>query len=179
MTATDTPAEAKSADTAGAGALIGATGTLSWAIRDSFLRYVTIIARGAVESDGVTTDEAGAFVFPLRAASHEADGWHLSFGGWVHFTAHGGFLDVLVAAPEVILGPAGGVLVTHTREPGAPLLPLTSVAPAAPDARSGQLEWGPLPTRLLAAAEDHFGNVYPADTEMASLSVALRHPIHS
>lgn len=154
-------------------------GSLRWAIRESFLRYITVIARGTVDSDGVITDHDGAFVFPLRAASEQADGWHLSFGGSLRFTAHAGFLDVLIAAPEVVVGPSGGILVTHTNDPAESLQGLLEVDPTEPRLDDdGTRVWQAVPTRLLAAAEAHFGSVYPAGTEMAPLTITMC-PLHS
>lgn len=154
-------------------------GSLHWAVRESFLRYVTVVARGTIESEGVVTDGAGGFIFPLRSASQEDDGWHLSFGGWVRMTAHGGFLDVLIAAPEIIVGPSGGILVTHTHDTDTPLLPLVKIDPSEPTVTDDLYSWGPLQSQLLPAAEGHFGNVYEANAEMAPLSITMRHPLDS
>lgn len=146
-------------------------GALSWAIRESFLRYTTVIARGSVDTDGVDTDEAGRFVFPLRAAHRENGEWHLSFGGSVRFTAHHGFLDVLIAAPEVLIGPSGGVIATHVAGDEPSLRALAELDPAAPEADRDGETWRSIPARLASAGEEHFGNVYRAGAEMAPVSM--------
>lgn len=152
-------------------------GALHWSIRESFLRYVSVIAHGTVETDGVETDANGRFVFPLRASRRTEDGWHLSFGGSVRFTAHNGFLDVLIAAPEVILERGGGVLATHIADSPDSLLALVDIEPADPATLDQATGWEAIPTRLRETAAEHFGNVYPGGTEMAPLgiSVALIH----
>ncbi|KQR37448.1 HtaA domain-containing protein [Microbacterium sp. Leaf159] len=152
-------------------------GALRWAVRESFLRYVTVIARGTVETDGVDTDATGRFVFPLRARRLTDDGWHLSFSGSVRFTAHNGFLDVLIAAPEVIVSASGGVLATHVAEDPQSLLPLLEIAPIEPETRADGLHWDAVPTLLRDDAVTHFGSVYASGAEMAPLSItaALLH----
>lgn len=147
-------------------------GSLRWAVLESFLRYVTVIARGSVSVDGVETDDEGRFVFPLRAMVRKDDEWHLSFGGSVRFTAHQGFLDVLIAAPEVIIGSASGGLATHTTDEDAPLRHLVEFGPVKPETRNG-IVWQSVPTRLVSSAEQHFGDVYTAGHEMAPLSITL------
>lgn len=148
-------------------------GSLNWAIRDSFLRYVSVIARGTVDYNGVTNLDDGTVVFPLRQAAREADGWHLSFGGSVRFTAHGGYLDVLIAAPEVIIGPDGGVFVTHTEDEQTPLQALVEIVPAMPEQFADGYRWADLQTTLVASAEGHFGNVYAGGTDMAPLTIEM------
>ncbi|MGO1543654.1 MAG: HtaA domain-containing protein [Gulosibacter sp.] len=156
-------------------------GSLAWAIRDSFVRYVTVIAGGSISLDDVETDADGRFVFPLIAATQRDEDWHLSFGGAVRFTAHHGFLDVIVEAPEVLIGPNGGVLGTFTEDEDLPLLPLVEISATPIDdedtsaLRDEELNtrWDSLPTQLLSAGSTHFGNVYKEGEPMAPISLRV------
>ena len=143
-------------------------GSLRWAVRDSLLRYVTVIAGGTYEvSDDVTVDEQGVFTFPLAGVQVEGDDRRLSFSGWLHFAAHHGLLDIRIVDPEVIIGAAGGVLVAHTGDDRETVLPIVAVDPVAPSGSGGDLVWTTAASRLLADAVPLFGNVYPEGTDMA------------
>ena len=85
---------------------IQAESCLRWAVRESLLRYVTVIAGGTCTVDGdAVAGEDGVFTFPLRSAVQEGDDWRLSFSGSVRFEAHHGLMDVLIKDPEVVVGP--------------------------------------------------------------------------
>ncbi len=149
-------------------------GSLSWAVRDTLLRYVTVIAGGSFEIEGgVVTDAENRFRFPLDSASVEDDEWVLSFSGSVRFIAHHGFLDVRIVNPQVLLGPNGGVLATHTDDPGLPLMPLVELEPTTPVLERGRLLWEAVPSQLLPSGVELFGTVYEAGAEMASLRISV------
>lgn len=143
-------------------------GSLAWAIRDSFLRYVTVIARGSFETDGVELDARGRFVFPLRAAARDGDDWHFWFSGSVRLRAHGGLLDVRIVEPEIVLGLDGGIISTRA-ETG--LLPIAVLDAVQGEEDGFNRTWQLIPARLLESGVPLFGDVYPAETEMAPLSI--------
>lgn len=145
----------------------GNGGSLSWAVRDSFLRYVTVIAGGRYEAAGVELDEQSRFVFPLIQAARQGDEWHFWFDGSLNFHAHQGFLDVTIDRPEVTIGPAGGVLSTQT-ESG--LLHIAQLAPMVPTSSESSLAWSGVKATLLGGAVSLFGDVYPEGTELSALS---------
>ena len=151
---------------------VGADNALTWAIRGSFLRYVTVIAGGSFDvTGGVTVDGEGVFTFPLQRVVAEGEDWRLSFAGSVHFLAHHGLLDVLIKDPEIVVGPDGGVLATHTDADPDELLGVVALG-ATTAARSGAvLTWAPIPSTLAASAVDLFGTVYPAGAEMAPIGI--------
>jgi hypothetical protein len=155
-------------------AVIQADSCLRWAVRESLLRYVTVIAGGTCTVDGdAVAGEDGVFIFPLRRAAREGDDWRLSFSGSVRFEAHHGLMDVLIQDPEVVVGPERGVLATHTTSDE--LLALVALDDAAP-ADDGQAHvWESVPTRLASAAVDLFGTAYPAGTGMAPISIRVGH----
>lgn len=150
------------------------TGTLAWAVRESLVRYITVVARGEYTVDGgVTECEGGQFVFALRRAVREDDDWRLSFAGSVHFTAHHGVLDILIKDPELVIGPQGGVLATHVSGDPDELIALATLGPASPTESGGQLVWPEVPTQLVSAGVELFGNVYPKGTDMAPLRLCV------
>ena len=151
-----------------------AGGTLRWAVRDSLLRYVTVIAGGAYEtSEDVSVDEGGVFCFPLRRAESEGEDRRLSFAGRLHFTAHHGALDIRIIDPEVIIGPAGGVIVARTGDDDPTIVPIVAAGAVAPRVDGATLEWASVPTRLLDDGVPLFGDVYPAGTDMAPFGMSL------
>ncbi|WP_092803875.1 HtaA domain-containing protein [Rhodococcus globerulus] len=154
---------------------VAATGRLVWAIRESFVRYVTLIARGEYTiAGGVTEGEDGQFAFPLRRAVQEGDDWRLSFGGSVHFVAHHGLLDVLIVDPELVVGPGGGVLATHVRGDADELIAMVVTDAASPEFSWKELVWQDVPTKLATAGAELLGNVYPKGTDMASLAIRVQ-----
>jgi hypothetical protein len=153
-----------------------AAASLQWAVRDSLLRYVLVIAHGTCATDGgVTMDESGVFGFGLRSATEVSDGeWRLSFAGSVRFTAHHGFLDILIEDPTVDIGPQGGVLSATT---GGGRTAIARLGAAVPGRDGDRLVWPAIGSELLESAVETFGGVYPAGTEMAPL--ALHVPLTS
>jgi len=148
-------------------------GLLTWAVRDSLLRYVTVIARGSYTVEGgaaVTTD--GAITFPLRRAAQKEGQWRLSFAGSVRFEAHHGFLDVLIADPELVAGPEGGVLSARTNVDGTTTL-IAAIGTEEPEHNEVDLTWTMNDVHLLESGVELFGGVYPAGTDMAPLKVRV------
>ncbi|MEV7864289.1 HtaA domain-containing protein [Streptomyces hirsutus] len=69
---------------------------LCWSIRRSFERYV-LAAGGTVSCGDGARREGDVFVFDGERTPEDS----YRFTGSVHFEAHGGFLDVLIADPMV------------------------------------------------------------------------------
>lgn len=153
---------------------VGADNALTWAVRGSFLRYVTVIACGSFDvAGGVTVDGDGVFAFPVQRVASEGEDWRLSFAGSVHFLAHHGLLDVLIRDPEIVIGPDGGVLATHTGVDPDELLAVVALGAAAPTRSGAELTWTAIPSTLAVSAVDLFGTVYPAGTEMAPIGIRV------
>ena len=152
----------------------GPAGTLAWAVRESLVRYVTVVGRGGYTvNDGATECEGGQFVFTLRRAVREDDDWRLSFAGALRFTAHHGVLDILIKDPELVIGPQGGVLATHISGDPDELIAVATLGPASPVESGGQLVWSEVSTHLVSAGVGLFGNVYPIGTDMAPLKISV------
>ncbi|MDR6688769.1 hypothetical protein J2Y41_004365 [Arthrobacter sp. 1088] len=148
-------------------------GSLTWAVRDSLLRYVTVVARGSYTVEGgatITTD--GAFAFPLRRAVQTDGQWHLSFAGSVRLTAHHGFLDVLIADPELVTGHEGGMLSARTNVDGTTTL-IAATDAEVPQHSDVDLAWTANDVHLLESGVELFGGVYPAGTDLAPLKVRV------
>lgn len=143
------------------------TGELRWAVKDSFLRYVRVIAAGTVECTGTQESPDGAFVWPLQAVVRDADALVLEFEGSVRFVAHGGFLDVDLAAPALRLGAESSELSIATPT-GRVVIATVADGDGAPS--------GLLTPRLTAEGGALFGGVYPADTEFAPLMARVPRP---
>lgn len=62
-------------------------GSVTWGIKDTWRRY---IGNGVTLSDGVTTNEAGEYVWPIRSGVYDADTKALTLylGGEAHFQAY-------------------------------------------------------------------------------------------
>ncbi|KQO97454.1 HtaA domain-containing protein [Leifsonia sp. Leaf264] len=147
---------------------------LRWAVRDSLIRYVTVIAKGThTVSGGAVEGDDGVFSFPLLRAVREGADWRMSFSGSVHFLAHNGLLDVLVTDPEIVIGPDGGVLATHIVGDPDELLAVVALEPAAHSETEAGLVWPEIGTQLAASAVDLFGTVYAAGTPMAPIGIRL------
>jgi hypothetical protein len=149
------------------------SGSLRWAVRESLLHYVTVIAGGSYElSDNVTVDDAGVFTFPLRAVVKENADRRVSFAGSIRFTAHHGLLDIRIIDPEVIIGPDAGVIVARTDDSDT-VIAIAATEGARATHSSGTLRWRAVPTQLLASGVALFGDVYPAGTTMAPLEMSI------
>ncbi|WP_396638984.1 HtaA domain-containing protein [Microbacterium alkaliflavum] len=147
-------------------------GALAWRVRESFIRYVAVIARGTIAVDGDAVErEPGVYAFPLRRAVQEGDDWRLSFGGSVRFVAHGGLMDVHVLDPEIVVGSDRGVLATRAGKQG--LAAIVALEPAAPVDEGTALAWHAIGTQLAPAAVGLFGDAYPAGTDMGSIEIEV------
>lgn len=150
------------------------TGSLTWAVRDSLMRYVTVIAGGSYDIDGpASIDDSGVFTFPLVRAVPSDDGWRLLFSGSLHFTAHHGLLDIRIIDPEIVVGPGTGALLAHTNADSSELTAIVELGAAAPAQDGDVLVWDAVPSKLLGSAVEMFGTVYPAGTDMAPLGIRI------
>lgn len=149
------------------------TGAMRWAVKESFLRYVRVIAAGEIGVvGGASEDGSGAFEWPLGKSSRHGKGRELAFAGSVRFVAHGGFLDVDIRDPALRLSPGGGVLSVAGSEPSG-RVEIATIG----EATEGAYGWPALVPRLTDAGVAFFGDVYPAGTELAPIGARVR--LHS
>ncbi|NRG41040.1 HtaA domain-containing protein [Rathayibacter sp. VKM Ac-2835] len=150
---------------------------LSWAVRDSFVHYVTMLSHGTAEtSGGAQRDGAGRFVFPVDRLDQDGDDWRIAFRGAVRFQAHHGFLDVQLHDPHLVVGPSGGVLLARTAADSRDLVPLVVTPGVPPVYDEGVLHWSGLPSQLTGSAVGLFGETYEAGTPFAPIEISVRLP---
>jgi hypothetical protein len=116
-------------------------GTLDWGVRESFRNYVTSpIAAGSIETgQGATKNSDGTFRFPGGTGEFDTstNSGEVAYEGFVHFTAHGGLLDLELSNPRVVIsGQTGSLFVDGVDSNGQPSenvdfadLDLTGIAP--------------------------------------------------
>lgn len=165
------------------------TGTLDWGVRASFRRYVGgdgITVSGGVTRSGDATPElpVAGFTWPLRSGTYDAatKSTTLQFGGSVHFSAHGGALDVTLADPKLVLSPlettlyakvtsktmAGDLIDYGTPRVGE--IDLTGKEP------TGATTWSALPNALSAEAAAPFAGFYPVGTSLDPITAVYDGP---
>jgi len=78
------------------------SGSLTWNIHTGFLSYIDNLSDGNITLNGVTESSAG-FKFDLASGNYDSDAKSgvIKFTGSVHFTGHGGALDVKMANPQL------------------------------------------------------------------------------
>jgi hypothetical protein len=146
-------------------------GSLHWAVKPSFVRYVRTVAAGRCEAvDGATESAAGVFEFPLVEFSEQAEGRVLSFGGGVRFSAHHGFLDVDLRELELTLTPQCADLRIAAAEGSVIIATMDAVVPVND---AGLLRWTGLVPRLTEVGVEVFGDVYQVGSEMDPLDAAV------
>jgi|GEM_PF-6288657 len=78
--------------------------TLTWGVKESFRKYLlSPIAQGAITPSGGASQQAGNGIFDWAGGTGELENGtgSLSFPGSVHFTGHGGQLDVTFSNPTL------------------------------------------------------------------------------
>ncbi|WP_209559921.1 HtaA domain-containing protein [Frigoribacterium sp. PvP032] len=161
--------------------------TLSWGVKESYRSYITgPIAKGAVSLDGVTTTSGGAYAWSGGSGSvnTEAGRGSVAWGGGVHFTGHGGTLDMTISAPRVQLvsGSQARLVVDMTSKPMAGGAAVTTKGLALANlalgqgsrtATDGTLGWSGVPATLTAAGAVAFGEFYDAGEALDPVSFSL------
>ncbi len=146
---------------------------LTWAVKDSFVAYVSSLADGEIStSDGATTTSDGTeFHFPLVGVDGlEADGsaGRLRFGGTITFAGHWGMLQLTLGNPVLTLGPGSSQLLAEIRGQLRPLADLPAMRPERDDAGLSWAGWIPA---LTSDGAREFQGTYAAGEELAPLEV--------
>ncbi|MBD7982368.1 HtaA domain-containing protein [Oerskovia merdavium] len=157
--------------------------TLTWAVSDKFRAYIAgPIAKGAVSASGAkdngstTTWSGGKGSFNTDLGKGRA-----SFAGSVHFTGHGGILDLQISNPRVQVNGGSGTLVVDVVSSDMEGNKSTSkgVAFANLDlsgkkATSGTtITWTGAPATLTAAGAKAFAGFYEAGTALAPVTFSF------
>jgi hypothetical protein len=146
---------------------------MAWAVRSSFITYVSG-SGGTIElADGAAMTDAGEFYFPPKAESLSDRDSILGFRGSVRFRAHFGMLDVLIADPIVRRGPdRTATLSVHT---GKGMTSVAVIAQGETIREAGVTMWLNSPTSLTATGAELFGGSYVPGESMASLTIRVPH----
>lgn len=162
-------------------------GTLVWGVKESFRSYISgTIAKGEWQaSDGATYETP---VFTFTGATGELDpetgAGTVAFPGLVHFTGHGGILDMRLASPSIVIGEDGTALlhldVRSNDTTGEVALDEKQAevgavgAPVVLDAEAGTLAVAGAPVTLTDVGAPAFGGFYESGEELDPITVDVQ-----
>lgn len=144
---------------------------LSWAIHESFLAYVEQQVPDAEIScsGGAYRDADGGFCFPQELGGSSGE---LRFRGAVHFTGHGGMLDMRIEDPRIELRGSTRALSVVDAVDEISRIDFAEVI-AVPRA-AGDEEPAVFDARINAFSSQEMGGVYPPGSDMARIVVSRR-----
>ena len=89
------------------------SGTLSWDIRESFLKYLTSFAHGSVNVEGMEKTAAGGFKYTQASGVYnpETKTGQINFAGTTEFTGHNGQLKSTIKNMRLVVVNGKGTLV--------------------------------------------------------------------
>lgn len=89
------------------------SGTLSWDIRESFLKYLTGFAHGSVNVEGMEKTAAGGFKYTQASGMYnpETKTGQINFAGTAEFTGHNGQLKSTIKNMRLVVVNGKGTLV--------------------------------------------------------------------
>lgn len=89
------------------------SGTLSWDIRESFLKYLTSFAHGSVNVEGMEKTAAGGFKYTQASGVYnpETKTGQINFAGTAEFTGHNGQLKSTIKNMRLVVVNGKGTLV--------------------------------------------------------------------
>ncbi|BDZ39107.1 HtaA domain-containing protein [Microbacterium suwonense] len=163
------------------------SGTMTWGVKESFRSYISgSIAKGSWEATAGATYETPSFTF--AGASGEIDAatgaGTIAFAGTVHFTGHGGVLDMTLASPSIVIAEDGTATlqldVRSTDTSGAPAVDEKQAEvgalgePIVVDASAGTAAVADAPAVLTDAGAPAFGGFYEAGDELDPVTVDVQ-----
>lgn len=159
--------------------------SLTWGVKESFRNYIRTTAHGeAVLGDGAVENADGTYDFPALAedpGSYDPDSRALvlRFDGSIHFTGHGGTLDLRISSPRVeIVGSEGTLYATMSsndtsgvpREYGEVAL-ATLQGAGSRDVSEGDLSWSGIRASLTESGVQPFAGFYAAGQLLDPVSI--------
>lgn len=155
------------------------SGTLTWGVKESFRSYISSsIAQGEwTVTDGATYTTP---VFTFEGATGQLDpetgAGTIAFPGAVHFTGHGGLLDMTLAAPSIVIADDGSATLhldaRSTDTAGEPAVDEKQAeigvlgAPVIVDVEAGTATAQDNPVALTATGAPAFGGFYQAGDQL-------------
>jgi hypothetical protein len=148
--------------------------SIDWGVKESFRSYVTgSVANGAINGGWGTG--AGAF-------NTEADRGRVSFGGSVHYTGHGGALDMTLSNPRIQINNASSAsLILNVQSKGFNGSPDTNASgivfatlslPQAQES-ANRVTFSGASATLTSAGAQAFAGFYEAGTALDSVTFSL------
>ena len=139
---------------------------LAWSVKRSFLAYLNRTPGSrALMGNGVTVSEDNILNFGLidierpGDANTDTSGYHVTFGGNVHFVAHGGMLSVRIEEPQAAIDGAAGRLTVTGQDDAARFALVTFTV--ADRLRDGDDErWNCTDVRLTSDGASLFNDAY-------------------
>lgn len=154
--------------------------SLDWGVRASFRSYVTgPIAGGSISTSGATaTGDGFRWTGGSGAYNTDAERGRVSYSGSVHFTGHGGQLDLTVANPRIQVNGSTGSLIADLSSKGlngAAAVNANGVVIATlglPEASvaGDRISWSGASATLTAAGAEAFGGFYKAGDALDPVS---------
>lgn len=161
------------------------SGTLSWDIRESFLKYLTGFAHGSVNVEGMEKTAAGGFKYTQASGVYnpETKTGQINFAGTAEFTGHNGQLKSTIKNMRLVVVNGKGTLVADvdalTRDGKS--VSKTGLAIAEVDLSGASVKDGVFsaqnaPVALTAEGSDVLfaGQYRGADNAMAPLSFSVK-----
>ncbi|GAB2467350.1 hypothetical protein GCM10027029_32190 [Conyzicola lurida] len=150
-------------------------GGLDWGIKQSFREYIVgPIANGSIDVDGATFTNGIVGFAPTTDGTFDGSTGTGVFAGSVHFTGHGGLLDITLADPVVRIdsATAGSLLVdvNGTERVSFATLDLSAATTTATD---DAVSFTGIPATLTAEGAASFDGFYEAGTELDPVDVQL------
>ncbi|WP_308797462.1 HtaA domain-containing protein [Agromyces silvae] len=157
--------------------------TLDWGVKASFRSYVTgPIAGGSVSTSGVTaTGDGFRWTGGSGAYNTDADRGRVAYSGSVHFTGHGGQLDLTIANPRVQVNGGSASLIADLKSTGlngaagvdAAGVVIASLGLPAASVAGDRISWNGASATLTAAGAEAFGGFYQAGQALDPVSFAF------
>ncbi len=162
-------------------------GVLTWGVKESFRSYISgSIAKGSWETSAGATYATPSFAFTGATGEIDPAGGsgHVTFPGSVHFTGHGGILDLTISSPTLQMSSDGRAVllldVRGTDTSGAPAVDQkqaeigTLAAAPAVDATAGTLTLTAAPMTLSAVGAPAFGGFYAEGEELDPVTATVQ-----
>lgn len=157
--------------------------TLEWGVKASFRSYVTgPIAGGSITTSGATaTGDGFRWTGGSGAYNTDADRGRVGYSGSVHFTGHGGQLDLTIANPRVQVNGGSASLIADLSSKGlngaagvnASGVVIATLGLPEASVAGDRISWNGASATLTAAGAEAFGGFYQAGQALDPVSFAF------
>lgn len=157
--------------------------TLEWGVKASFRSYVTgPIAGGSISTSGATaTGDTFRWTGGSGAYNTDADRGRVGYSGSVHFTGHGGQLDLTIANPRVQVNGGSASLIADLSSKGlngaagvnASGVVIATLGLPEASVAGDRISWNGATATLTAAGAEAFGGFYQAGQALDPVSFAF------